>query len=377
MTGIRPVGTGRRTLTGSHTFPQPGGPQVCSLRTMAAILCKDLEDAVRSHSLVLVLVGPVLLSVFFARSFTGEDVRRPAMVVCDAGRSGLVQALHSSGLFRLQESGDWEDCIERVRKGQVTAALQIPAGFDRLLRQDRFPRVDLVLDENARTQVAIVREGLRGALRQQAGQEMPADVRVTGLNRFQGEVRQILLPIWVVFTCLGGLMVTSSTLVEEMEKKTLAAVLLAPVSLSTVLLGKLGAGFLLALASSALVLVLNAWGQGNLVALGVLLALGSLVFSAAGLVLGLCARGQAAANAAASVLYMVLFVPVALADLSATMRAVSEWLPTWYLYDGINRALLSGASLDGLRLDLAGLMAFLLLLFPLGLWGLRRQRVGV
>jgi ABC-type multidrug transport system permease subunit len=350
---------------------------VCSLRTMAAILCKDLEDAVRSHSLVLVLVGPVLLSVFFARSFTGEDVRRPAMVVCDAGRSGLVQALHSSGLFRLQESGNWEDCIERVRKGQVTAALQIPAGFDLLLRQDRFPRVDLVLDENARTQVAIVREGLRGALRQQAGQEMPADVRVTGLNRFQGEVRQILLPIWVVFTCLGGLMVTSSTLVEEMEKKTLAAVLLAPVSLSTVLLGKLGAGFLLALASSALVLVLNAWGQGNLVALGVLLALGSLVFSAAGLVLGLCARGQAAASAAASVLYMVLFVPVALADLSATMRAVSEWLPTWYLYDGINRALLSGASLDSLRLDLAGLMASLLMLFPLGLWGLRRQRVGV
>jgi len=132
----------------------------------------------------------------------------------------------------------------------------------------------------------------------------------------------------------------------------------------------------LALVSSALVLALNAWGQGNLVALGVFLALGSLVFSAAGLVLGLFARGQAAANAAASILYMVLFVPVALADLSATMRAVSDWLPTWYMYDGINRALLSGASLDSLRLDVAGLMASLLMLIPLGLWGLRRQQVG-
>ncbi len=349
---------------------------MCSLRTVAAIFFKDLEDAVRSHSLILILVGPVLLSVFFARSFTGEDVRRPALVVCDAGSSGLVQALHSTGLFRVQESEDWEDCLEKVHQGQVTAAIQIPATFDRDLREDRFPRVDLVLDEGARTQVAIVREGLRGALRHQAGQEMPADIRVTALNRFQGEVRQILLPIWVVFTCLGGLMVTSSTLVEEMEKKTLAAVLLAPASLGNVLMGKLGAGVLLAFVSSALVLVLNSWGQGDLLALGVLLALGSLVFSAAGTVLGLFARGQAAANAAASVLYLILIVPVALADLSATMRAVSMWLPTWYLYDGVNRALLTGASLGSLGLDLAGLTLSLFLLVPLGLWGLRRQKVA-
>lgn len=347
------------------------------LRTVLAIVWKDLEDALRSHTLVLVLVGPVLLSIFFARSFTGGDIRRPGLLVCDVGRSGLAQALRSSDLFRLEELSDWEECLDRVELGRAAGAVRIPAGFDQDLRQDRFPRLDLALDESAQSQVALVREGVRGALRQMAGQELPADVRVQGLNPFRGEVRQVLLPIWVVFTCLGGLMVTSSTLVEEMEKKTLAAVLLAPVGLGDVLAGKVAAGFLLALGSSALVLVLNAWGQGNPLSLSVLLILGSAVSAAGGTVLALLARGQAAANAAASVLYMILFVPVALADLSTTMRAVSAWLPTWYMYDGINRALLSEAPLGNLRGDVAGLVGALLVLATLGSWGLRRQQVQV
>jgi len=350
---------------------------VSGLRTVLAIVWKDLEDALRSHTLVLVLVGPVLLSIFFARSFTGGDIRRPGLLVCDVGRSGLAQALRSSDLFRLEELSDWEECLDRVELGRAAGAVRIPAGFDQDLRQDRFPRLDLALDESAQSQVALVREGVRGALRQMAGQELPADVRVQGLNPFRGEVRQVLLPIWVVFTCLGGLMVTSSTLVEEMEKKTLAAVLLAPVGLGDVLAGKVAAGFLLALGSSALVLVLNAWGQGNPLSLSVLLILGSAVSAAGGTVLALLARGQAAANAAASVLYMILFVPVALADLSTTMRAVSAWLPTWYMYDGINRALLSEAPLGNLRGDVAGLVGALLVLATLGSWGLRRQQVQV
>lgn len=346
------------------------------LRTVAALFRKDLEDVVRSHTLVLVLVGPVLLSVFFARSFTGEDVRLPALAVCDAGSSGLVQGLRSTDLFRLEEVSEWEACRRMVEEGRAAGALRIPEGFDRDLREDRFPRLDLLVDESARAQVAIVREGVRGALRRQADQEVPADVRVEKLNEFQGEVRQVLLPIWVVFTCLGGLMVTSSTLVEEMEKKTLAAVLLTPAGLGDILAGKVAAGFVLAFASSGLILALNAWGQGNVMAMAVLLALGALVASAGGTVLGLFARGQTAANAAASVLYLVLFVPVALADLSATMRAVSAWLPTWYLYDGINRALLTGASLGVLGTHLGALVAANGAVALLGLWALRRQRTA-
>ena len=346
------------------------------LRTVLALFWKDLEDAVRSQTLVLVLVGPVLLSVFFARSFSGEDVRRPTLAVCDGGGSGLVQALRSTGLVRLQESQDWEECRRWAREGRVAGALRLPAGFDRELRAERFPRLDLVLDESARTQVALVREGVRSALRQQAGQELPADVRVEGLNQARGEIRLALLPIWIVFTCLGGLMVTSSTLVEEMEKKTLAAVLLAPVGLVEVLLGKVAAGFLLAFSSSAMILVLNGGGQGNSGPLALLLALGALLSAAGGVVLGLVARSQAAANAASSVLYMVLFVPVALADLSATMRTVSAAMPTWYLYDGVTRALLAGADLGTLRGDLAGLAVSLAVVLALGLWALRGQRVG-
>ncbi|MEW6278962.1 MAG: ABC transporter permease, partial [Candidatus Eremiobacterota bacterium] len=123
------------------------------------------------------LFGPVLLSMFMARSFAGVDVRRPEVAVFDPGNSGLVRALTASDLIRVARVDSREQGVSRVRQGRVPACLSVPPTFDEELEQDRFPRLDLTVDETYRGQVALIREALRGALRQQAGQEIPADIR--------------------------------------------------------------------------------------------------------------------------------------------------------------------------------------------------------
>lgn len=301
------------------------------------------------------LLGPVLLSVFMARSFASVDIRRPELAVWDPGQSGLVRALQSSELIRLVPVDSSRQGEQKVREGKLPAALTVPADFDSQLEQDQFPRLDLVVDDTNPGQVALIREAIRAALRQQAGQEIPADIRVMKVREFTGAPRKTLLPIWVVFTVLGGLTVTASTLVEEKEKKTLAAILAAPVELWEVLAGKTLAGFSLAFGAAVLVLALNQGLGPNWATQLVLVALGSLLFAALGTLVGLSVKGQAAANAAISGLYAVFFMPVALADISHTMRMLASWTPTYYLQTALNQAVLGGS---GLR-EVAGSLAIL------------------
>lgn len=341
------------------------------LRTVWAFLLKDIEDALRSHVIVFILIGPVLLSVFFSRFFGGGDVRHPVVLICDDGQSAFVQALRTLDLFQLQEDKRWEACLEAVRLGRACGAVHISKNFDEELRLDSFPVLTLAVNEASLTQAAIFREGIRGALRQMAGQELPADVRVESVNGYSGDTRLAVLPIWLVFTCLGGLVLTASSLTEEMESKTLTAVLMSPARLSSVLLGKTLAGWAIALVSSLLVLYLNSDGQGNNLALVTLLLEGSALFALGGLVLGLFARSQAVSNAVAPLLYTVLFVPLALADISEGMRSFSSYLPTWYLYDGVSKALLNGLSLQVLGWHIVYLSVCLAALMIIGIFKLR------
>ena len=341
------------------------------LRTVWAFLLKDIEDAMRSHVIIFILIGPVLLSVFFSRFFGGGDVRRPVVLVCDEGQSAFVQALRTLDLFQLQEDKRWEACVEAVRLGRACGAVHLSKDFDDELHLDAFPVLSITVNEASLTQAAIFREGVRGALRLMAGQELPADVRVESVNGHSGDTRLAILPIWLVFTCLGGLVLTSASLTEEMESKTLAAVLMAPTRLSDVLLGKTLAGWAIALVSSLLVLYLNSGGQGDNLALTALLLLGAAVFALGGLVFGLFARSQAVSNAVAPLLYTVLFIPLALADISESMRVFAGYLPTWYLYDGLGKALLNGLPLTALGWHFLYLSVCLIALIILGIFKLR------
>lgn len=321
------------------------------------------------------LLGPVVLSFMMARSLGTADIRRPLLVVYDPGQSGLVRVLAGSELIKLEPVASWEEGRQRVIAGRAPALLGVPEDFDRSLEGDQFPRLDLVVDESYRGQVALIREAVRAALREQAGQEIPADVRVDKVREFTGAPRKTLLPIWVVFTALGALMVTASTLVEEKEKKTLSAILAAPVELWEVLAGKVLAGTLLAALASVLVLALNQGFTSAWPAQLLLVTLGSAVFAVIGTLVGLSVQSQATANAVLSGLYLLLFVPVALADVSQAMFQVARWLPTYYLQTALNQTILAGAGWAEVGLALQVLAGSALVAFVVGIVQLRRYRL--
>ena len=213
--------------------------------TVFAFLCKDLKDALHSHSLLFVLLGPVLVVAFFANILNVEDPVFVRVGVCGNVNSGLVNSMKfNGGCDIVSASKSWEELKNDVRNKKLDLAINIPANFDEELHCDSFPVLELCVDESSLAKSLTARELVRTALRQMVGQEVPADIRVTKINPSDssGSMALAFLPIWMVFTCLGALSVTSSTFAEELENKTMSAVLLAPVSWAEILGGKIASG---------------------------------------------------------------------------------------------------------------------------------------
>ena len=339
-------------------------------KTLLAFFLKDLEDALRSHTIVLVLAGPVLLSVLFSRAFGDKDLRRPLLAVHQVGDSKLVRILQRGNTVRIESFQDWAAARQAVEEGQAVAALGLPADFDAQLEKDTFPRLNLLVDAVRTGPVAVTRQALRSALAEMAGHEVPADVRVEKVRSLGLERGRTMLPTWVIFAALSGLMITSSSLVEEKESGSLAQVLTAPVSMVEVVMGKIGAGWLLASLASLLILALNGVGTGLEVCS--LILIGCLAFSAIGVLIGLVARGMSAANAATSAVFMIIFIPVALADFSQLMHRIAVVSPAFYLHRGVTHAMVGDVT--GWWIDFSVLMLVFVSILSFGAWWLRRGR---
>ncbi|CAN0491298.1 unnamed protein product, partial [Phaeothamnion confervicola] len=166
------------------------------------------------------------------------------------------------------------------------------------------------------------------------------------------------LSLWVLFAVISSLAVSASSMVEEKEAGTLQQILMTPATLPQVILGKVAAGSVLAGISALLVLAWSAPKGASWSSLLLLLIVGVVAFSSTGTLVGLLAEGATAANAWTGLLFLALFVPVSLAETSRLMSEIAVLTPAYYLYDGLQRSLVSGAPPAGVALHLGVLCLF-------------------
>ncbi|MCR4783147.1 MAG: ABC transporter permease [bacterium] len=344
------------------------------LHTALAFLGKDLRDSLCSHSLLLILLGPVILAAMFSRLTDPSAVGTLNIGVCGYVDSGLVNCLRVSGACKLEFSDNWRGLCQDVKNGSLDLAVKIAPGFDEELYSDSYPVLDLYVSESSLVRSLTARDLVRTSLRQMAGQEMPADVRVNKVNAFEGGMNVAFLPVWMVFTCLGALSVTSLTFSEELENKTMEAVLLAPVNWAEILGGKLACGFLLAWGSTVLVWLAGHGGKADFVALLLLIGLGAWLFASIGVVLGLIVKSPSVCGVLNSLVYLIFIMPVTMADYNSTMKLISRFLPSWYLCDGFNKVMFAGATCSDIARDVVALVMASALFILVGAWALRRVR---
>jgi ABC-2 type transport system permease protein len=141
------------------------------------IALKDLSQVVRDRKMLLFLVlMPLVFTLFMGFAFRGaldggeeSDPRLPVGFVNDDPQGALGPALHRllepSDAVRLEDlpSGAAEEAVVQVRKGDLAAALVIPAGFsEEILLGEGVPLSDLEQSTFSRQPVLIADEANAG-----------------------------------------------------------------------------------------------------------------------------------------------------------------------------------------------------------------------
>ena len=144
-----------------------------------AFFRKDLEDALRSQTLLFVLVAPVLLSLFFVQSFGKKDFRPPRLAFhSERADSPLAAALSRRDSLRVELCQSEAQARKLVEDHKAVLAVLVSEDFEAALARDDYPILTLVTDPAQPARVAVARESLRGALRDMLEQEIPVDIRV-------------------------------------------------------------------------------------------------------------------------------------------------------------------------------------------------------
>ena len=337
-----------------------------------AIAKRDLEDAFRNSTFLLILIGPVVCSILFFRLSSDDDFGKPRLGIIGSRQEGLGLVLFTSDHLVAQSFSTVEKARTALEEGDIDGYVQLDSTLAPSILADEFPTLALSVVESESLKTRLLERALEHAARTLAGQEVPIDLHVEGKTARKGDAgwSEGMLPSWLVFTAMSGLMFCSASMIEEKDHRTMLGVLTAPVSMVELWVGKVGSGFILSYLSTLAVLL----GNGIVPSAFLLLHLmaGCLAFSALGILVGLLCSNGAAANAATSTLFMVIYIPLALQEMSVLFYKVAALTPAFYLQRG-TRHFMDGATAGGIA-DLTILLAFVLGITALGLWASRNTK---
>ena len=317
-------------------------------RVTLAILRKDLALGPRSPIVAWAVVMPVVMTLLVQGVFGSLFDSRPRVGIVDAGGSELTLAMLALPELDARRVDDRATLERLVAAHDLDAGLVLADGFDAALRAGERPTLPLyVSGESLASDRVIVSVTTLDLVRAVEGRTVPLTVEVvTTGDGDEASLVQRMVPLLVLMALLvAGVFVTSFSLVEERERRTIDAVLVTPAGLGDVLVAKATLGLLLAVAMATATLALNGALRGSPPALLVALFVGALMAVTIGLLYGTLARDARSLYTLFKSLNIVLLGPVVFYLFPDWPQWIARLFPTYWFLDPIVAVTARGASL--------------------------------
>lgn len=307
------------------------------LRTVLAILQKDLRDAVRDGRVLGGLLIPVGLGLLYNVVMPEQQRQGVTLAVASSGSTALPQELRAAVStavdLKIANARDGDDVRRRVSSGAAGIGLVLPAGFDAAVAAGQTPALTLVRAGNESFGAAYVASTLDAVLRRLAGQHAPAAVSTELAGSARGGLAPLLRTLGVrKYMVLGSLIMLVAMiaiyllpvlLTEEAEKRTLTALTMVG-SHADVVAAKALVGLTYIGISVPVLLLITGLMPAN----PALFAAGVLALSVAligfGLLMGGIVRSMSQLNTWSSLPLLVLIMPVFFIALD--LPRWTEWL---------------------------------------------------
>ena len=317
-----------------------------SAMRLRGLIRKELLQVLRDpSSIAIAFLMPVLLLLLFGYGVSLDPAHVPVALVVERPSATTAQftgAFQRSQYFRVVPMADMPRAEAALMAHRVDGIVRLRADFAARLKGGGDAPIQVLVNGVDANTARIVQGYVTGVwgnwlehYAQSQGQELQAPAQLRTRVWFNSALRSrnYIVPglIVVIMTLTGGLL-TAMVMAREWERGTMEALMVTPVSMREVLIGKLVPYFLLGMGGMVLSVVMALWLlkvplRGSFWVLFATSSLFMLVALAMGLLISIVARSQFVAGMIALV---VTFLPAFLLsgfifDIGS-MPAVVQWL---------------------------------------------------
>ncbi|MGA7690521.1 MAG: ABC transporter permease [Jiangellales bacterium] len=338
-----------------------------NLKQAAHVLAKDLRLGPRSPVFLWVLALPLVFTFLISAVF-GDLFAPPArLAVVDESSSRITAALQAVDGIEVTVLDDADAMSAAVEAHDYDAGLLLPAGTDEALATGQQTELVLVVSGQSLASTRLVIDVTTlDELRAASGGSPPVEVVVATVGDQKWvPVEDRLLPFIVMYAVIiAGLFLPASSMVEEREKRTLDALLITPVRMSEILVGKGALGVLLAVMMGWVTLALNdAFGSQPL-AMTLFLLLGGVMMAELGLVVGSWAKDSNTLFTTVKGGALLVVAPVLFTLFPGLPQWIAQLFPTYYFLQPIYDMAVTGTTFSEHLVELAACVAICLALLP-------------
>jgi ABC-2 family transporter protein len=358
-------------------------------RRILTIFRKDLFDAIRDARVIVTLLTPLLIGIFYSFAMDDEPSRGSAHVVVFQGSesaltSELSRLIGSSVDLEIDQQASEAEVRRSLSEDNADLGLIIPAGFDDALRAGDSPSLTVLFPEDPSVSAQYVAAAVDPALRSMAGQAPPASIAVettptdveslTIIDRLSLRTWSIVASM-LLMVVMVAILAIPVVLAEESEKKTLDALVMIA-SYGEVVSAKALLGCVYIAVEITILLTITRLFPKDWPSFIATIALLSLSLLGFGLLLGGTFKSAGQLNTWSSLIMLPVITPAFLVGvgLSDTVDHVAELTPT-----GAAMKLLSDSATHAALIDDAWLLYLVIVLwgalaYALLFWQLSRRR---
>jgi ABC-2 type transport system permease protein len=210
-------------------------------RVVATLFRKDLVDGIRESRILVSLLTPIVLAVLYNVMFPEERLFEAKVAYAGPESSAIVQTLRTraetggSVSLKLRHVGSADEARRLVVSKDVDVAFVLPEGVDEQIRDGRSPTITLIQPEVPGAASSFVQSSIEAGARALAGQRpaaaiTPEQVKTgsadQGVAAEMGPRRYFVLATVVMMIGMIAVLAVPIMLTEEVEKKTLDALLI-------------------------------------------------------------------------------------------------------------------------------------------------------
>lgn len=259
-----------------------------NIRRVWILIKTEVVHGPKDVILVIALIMPLLLALFFNLAFGNIFTDRAKLGICDEGQLRLTTLLASDDGITLKTYENEGELKKATASGSVDMGIVLPSDFDNSLQTGIIKLKAYVWGESLAKNRTIIPITLADTVREMTGATLPVDIETIALGKASTlPWNDRLLPLIVLVAVFyGGIMLPASSLIHEKQRHTLEALNVTPVSISDIFAAKGIIGVVLAVVMGVLTLSISGSFGNSPLALVIVLALGAIMAVELGLIAG-------------------------------------------------------------------------------------------